>query len=158
MKIDLVNFIKINDKKATYGFTVFSNYLEGLKHLLDGEDIEVDFGQPHLLTVTNELLETLNEKIVMESPPEDIPKTKFIEIMHDIWRLTEYRNHLDKNNDIENEWLAENEVEIIARIKKSIDALNAEDKSLIFEIIDEKKELSKNEIIKYMNEKIGILI
>lgn len=158
MKIDLVNFIKINDKKATYGFTVFSNYLEGLKHLLDGEDIEVDFGQPHLLTVTNELLETLNEKIVMESPPEDIPKTKFIEIMHDIWRLTEYRNHLDKNNDIENEWLEENEIEIIARIKKSIDALNAEDKSLIFEIIDEKKELSKNEIIKYMNEKIGILI
>ncbi len=156
IKIDLVNFIKINDKKAIYGFTVFHHYLEGLKYVLDGEELEVDFGQPHLLTVTNELLETLNEKIELQTPPENIAQTKFIAIMYDVWRLIEYHSHLDRDNEIENEWLKENEFEIISRIREKLNILNSDDKSFVFGIIDEKIKISKDEIVEYMNEKIKI--
>jgi len=154
VKIDFVNFIKTDDKKATYGLSISTTFLEGFKYVLDGEDIDVDFGLPQPLMATKELLETLNENI--ELAPENITQSKFIKVMYDIWKLIEYRIYLDKNSDIEREWLEENERKIIISIQENIDTLNDDEKDFVFDIIDEKMDISKEEIVIYMNEKIAI--
>ncbi len=155
--IDYINIIRVHNKEASYGFRVSKACLEKVQIVLDGgEYVESEFGNPILVNITDELLSTLNEKIVMESQPEDIPKTIFIEIMYDIWKLTEYRNHLDRDNEIENEWLKNNELEITNRIREKINILSADEKSFIIQVMDNKKSILKDEIVNYMNKKIEI--
>ncbi len=157
--IDYINIIRVHNKEASYGFRVSKAFFGKVQIVLDGGDyVESEFGNPLPLNVTGELLETLNEKIVMESQPEEIPKTIFIEIMYDIWKLTEYRARLDKDNKIENEWREKNELEIISRIKNKIDILNNHEREFITQIMDRERSISKEEIVVYMNDKMGIIL
>jgi hypothetical protein len=155
--IDFVNIIRVHNKEASYGFRVPKMFFEKVQNELDGGEYEEsEFGNPHPINVTDELLSTLDEKIVLESPPEDIPKTAFIEIMFDIWKLMEYRNNLDKNNEIENKWLQENKKNIIHSIGEKLEELNSNEQIFISQIIDAERDISKDEIIDLMNKKIGL--
>jgi len=159
LDIDYVNIIRVQNKEASYGFRIPKAFFEKVQNELDGREYEEsEFGNPLPINITEELLGTLNEKVTIESPPDDMPKTAFVKIMYDIWKLTEYRNNLDQENDIENKWLQKNESELIGQIKNKIDTLNNDEKDFIFEIIDEKISISRDEIVEYMNEKLGIEI
>jgi len=155
LDIDYVNVIRVHNKKASYGFRISKNLFEKIQNELDGgEFIENEFGNPHLINVTNELLETLNENI--ELAPENTTQSKFIKVMYDIWKLIEYRTYLDKNSDIEREWLEENERKIIIGIQENIDALDDDEKDFVFDIIDEQMDISKDELVDYMNYKMRL--
>lgn len=155
LDIDYVNIIRVHNKEASYGFCIPKPFFVKVQNELDGGEYEEsDSGNPHPLNVTDELLSTLDEKIVIETPPEDIPKTTFIEIMFDIWRLTEYRNRLDRDSEIENKWLQKNEIEIKNKIGKVIDKLRADEQIFITQILDGKKNILKDEIIEIMEKKL----
>jgi hypothetical protein len=157
LDIDYVNILKVDNKKVSYGFKISKNFFKKVQNELNGgEFIESTFVNLIPINITNELLETLNEKLELETPSENIILTKFIEIMYDIWKLIEYRTHLNKNIDIEKKWLEDNEIEIIAKIQKNINILNSDEKDFILNIIDEKIDISKDNIVKYMNNRIAI--
>ena len=78
--------------------------------------------------------------------------------MYDIWKLAEYRARLDKDNKIENEWREKNELEIISRIKNKIDILNNHEREFVTQIMDRERSISKEEIVVYMNNKMGIIL
>lgn len=147
----------MHNKEASHGLLISKSFFGKVQVVLDGGEYErSEFGNPLPLNLTDELLETLNEKIVMESQSKDIPKTIFIEIMYDVWKLIEYRNHLDKDNKIEKQWLEKNELEIINCIKEKIDILSNNEREFITQIMDGERSISKDVIIVYINNKMGI--
>jgi len=155
--IDYVNIIRVQNKEASYGFRIPKQFFEKVQNELDGGEYEEsEFGNPLPINITEELLETLNEKITIESQPEEITKTAFVEIMYDIWKLTEYRSNLDAKNEIENKWLQKVKLELVGQIKEKIDLVGSDEKDYILEVIEERVSISKEEIVVYMNEKLGI--
>ena len=157
LDIDYINIIRVHNKEASYAFRIPKLFFEKVQNELDGGEYEEnEFGNPHLINVTEKLLETLNEKITIESQPNDISKTAFVEIMYDIWKLTEYRSSLDAEDEIENKWLQKVELELVGQIKNKIDLVSSDEKDFIFEVIEESVSISKEEIVVYMNEKLGI--
>jgi hypothetical protein len=157
LDIDFVNIIRVHNKEASYGFRIPKPFFEKVQNVLDGGEYEEsELGNPHPINGTDELLSTLDEKIVLETPHEDIPRTAFIEIMTDIWKLMEYRNNLDVDNEIEKKWLQENEKNIINTISEKLDRLSSDEVTFVSQIIDGGK-IEKDEIVDLMNEKIGLL-
>ncbi len=157
LDVDFVNIIRVHNKEASYGFRIPKLFFEKVQNELDGGEYEKsEFENPYIINVTDELLSTLDEKIVLETPPEDIPRTAFIEIMFDIWKLIEYRNNFDIDNEIENKWLQENEKNITNKISEKLDKLGSDEQNFISQIIDGKKNILKDEIVELMNKKIGL--
>jgi len=157
LDIDFINIFKIYNKKANIGFRIPRIFFEEIQLILDDcEYEESEFGKPHLINITDELLETLNNRITIESVTKNIAQTVFIEIMYDVWKLLEYRNQLNKNSAIENKWLEELKIEISKNIIERINLIDSDEKDFILEIINENISISKNEIVIYMNKRIGV--
>jgi len=159
LEIDYVNIISIDNKEAKYGFRIAKSFFEKIQIVLDGGEYkESDFGNPLPVVVTNELLKTLDTTINIEVINSDEEKEAFIKIMYDIWELVEYRNHLDINNQIENNWLQRTEKEIIYRIQTKKKFLDENSKYMIEDILNNVNSLSQNKIVEIMNNYLGVVL
>ncbi len=151
-ELSFVNVINIVDNYATFAFRIPITYLFKVKHLLETDEYEEDeFGNPHLINLTEELLFYLNEKIYIQEVNFNKSANKLIKILFDIWELTEYRRYLDKNSDIEFKWLKEIEKDYTYKIKNEIDESLENSFEIINNILENKINVTKENILEIMN-------
>ena len=106
---------------TTYAFRVPITYFQKVNHLLETEEYEEsEWGNLYPVNITAELLSYLKEEIVLNNNPQNENISILIQILFEIWKLTEYRGKLDINSKIERDWLTELEREYSYKIKSKI--------------------------------------
>jgi hypothetical protein len=150
--LSFVNIINVIDNYATFAFGIPITYLFKVKHFLETDEYEEDeFGNPHPINVTDELLSYLNEKIYIQEVNFNKSANKLIKILFDIWELTEYRKYLNKNSDIEFKWLKEIEKDYTYKIKNEIDESLEKSSEIINNILENKINITKENILELLN-------
>ncbi|WP_237919911.1 hypothetical protein [Aliarcobacter butzleri] len=151
-ELTFVNIINVINNYATFAFRIPITYLFKVKHLLETDEYEKDeFGNPHFINLTEELLFYLNEKIYIQEVNFNKSANKLIKILFDIWELTEYRKYLNKNSDIEFKWLKEIEKDYKYKIKNEIDESLENSFEIINNILENKINVTKENILEIMN-------
>ncbi len=151
-ELTFLNIINVMDNYATFAFRIPITYLFKVKHLLETDEYEEDeFGNPHPINVTEELLFYLNEKIYIQEVNFNKSANKLIKILFDIWKLTEYRKYLNKNSDIEFKWLKEIEKDYTYKIKNEIDESLEKSSEIISNILENKVNVTKENILELLN-------
>lgn len=151
-ELTFVNIINVMDNYATFVFRIPITYLFKVKHLLETDEYEEDeFGNPHPINVTEELLSYLNEKIYIQKVNFNKSANKLIIILFYIWELTEYRKYLNKNSDIEFKWLKEIEKDYTYKIKNEIDESLENSFEIINDILENKINVTKENILEILN-------
>jgi hypothetical protein len=150
--LTFINIINVIDNYATFAFRIPITYLFKVKHLLETDEYEEDeFGNPHSINATEELLSYLNEKIYIQEVNFNKSANKLIEILFDIWELTEYRKYLNKNSDIEFKWLKKIEKDYTYKIKNEIDESLEKSSEIINNILENKINVTKENILELLN-------
>ncbi len=156
-EVSFLNVINIVDNYSTYAFKVPVPYFLKVNHYLETDEYEEDeYGNPHPVNVTETLLSNLNEKIVLKEHIQDANIVTLIKILYDIWELIEYREKLDINSKIERDWLTELEREYSYKIKSKINDDMNDNQEFIYSILDNKIQISKENILKLLNENLRV--
>ncbi|MFP3598199.1 hypothetical protein [Chryseobacterium sp. SIMBA_029] len=122
----LITIISIKDNIAVSGFRINKELINAYDDLITGaENININF--PALPV-------TIEEKIIKYLPGVLLPE-KFVngdldkkfEILITLWKLSEFKRHLNKNSSIEMEWLKDLNIE--SEIINSLNSLNASSES-----------------------------
>jgi len=121
-EIDFFNFITIQDSQAiSNGFRIQKVFFERFKNFIEtGEFEESDYGNPMPINVDKSMLVSLTD-ITLKTIPINEKAELFSQMMIRVWKLLEYRERLNKKNDIEYEWLKEIEKEYSKEIQIYLD-------------------------------------
>lgn len=150
--LSFVNIINVVDSYVTFAFRIPITYFFKINHFLETDEYEEDeFGNPHPINVTEELLFYLNEKIHIQEVNFNKSANKLIKVLFDIWELTEYRKYLNKNSDIEFKWLKEIEKDYTYKIKNEIDESLENSFEIINDILENKINVTKENILELLN-------
>lgn len=151
-KLSFLNIINIVDNYSTYAFQVPITYFLKVNHFLETDE----YGNPHLVNVTEELLSYLDETIVLNDTIQNENASILVQILSDIWELIEYREKLDINSKIEKDWLTKLEREYSYKIKSKINDDMKDYQEFIYSVLDNKIQISKENILKLLNESLGL--
>jgi len=157
VELSFINILNVTNERALYGFRVPISYFFKIKNTLDGNEFEESkFANPHPIIITDTLLNTLDGDITFDIPNVNNNLATSIEMMFDIWRLTEYQEKLDIDTVFEREWLREIEnkykIEInqnLLKIKNGNQFKDVEKFSM--EAFDKKTIYSNSDIVDLMN-------
>lgn len=156
-EVSFLNVIAIVDQYATYAFRVPITCFQKVNHLLKTEEYEEsEWGNFYPVNITAELLSYLKEEIVLNNNPQNENISILIQILFEIWELTEYRGKLDINSKIERDWLTELEREYSYKIKNKINDDMNDNQEFIYSILDNKIQISKENILKLLNENLRV--
>jgi len=124
-EIDFFYFISIQNTQAIgNGFRVHKEFFKKIKAFIEtGEFEESSYGNPLPINVDETLLESLNGITIKENPSNKTAES-FSQMMHDVWKLSEYRNRLNKKSVVELEWLEEIEESYSKKIQKYMESLD----------------------------------
>lgn len=149
-EIDFFNFINIQDSQAiSNGFRVQKEFFDRFKNFIEtGEFEESDYDNPMLINVDESMLDSLND-ITLKTIPIDENAESFSQMMFNVWKLSEYRNRLNKKNIVEHEWLEEIEKEYGTDIQRHFEKIETteEFESNIKVFLEGNFTFSNNEII-----------
>ncbi len=147
-ELSFLNIINIVDNYSTYAFRVPVPYFLKVKHYLETAEYEEDeYGNPHPINVTTELLSYLNEEIVLNDNIQNENVSIMIQILYDIWELIEYREKLDINSKIEKDWLDELKEEYSHKIKSEMNDEMKDIQEFIFGVLNENINITKDQIL-----------
>lgn len=157
-KIDVhfFTFVLIKNGIAIGGFRAAKNYFERMRAALEtGSMEESSFGNPTPIIPSQEYLTDFEG---VELPPQtfSVMERPFFEGMFNVAQLKEYRKRLNKKSSIECEWLEEIESEYATRISKQLfnNKANSMGNELVMNYLSGKVDLSEEEIIHLMSEKL----
>ncbi len=150
---DFFNFINIQDSQAiSNGFSVQKVFFERIKNFMDtGEFEESDYGNPTPIIVDKSMVDSLNGITLKEMPLNENAEL-FTQMMFNIWKLSEYRNKLNKKNSVECKWLKEIEEEYGTDIQRHLDKVET-----TTELRNNIEEFLKGNLVILNNEIIDIL-
>jgi len=159
-ELSFINILNVNNERALYGFRVPISYFFKIKNTLDGNEFEEsEFGNPHPIIISNKLLNTLDGNIIIDISNVNTNLTTSIEIIFDIWRLTEYQEKLDINAVFESKWLREIENKYKTKINQNLLKIKDDNKfkdveKFVIEVFDKKTIFSESDIVNLMNKLI----
>ncbi|MET3537662.1 hypothetical protein [Chryseobacterium limigenitum] len=110
-----ITIISINNNIARNGFRLKKDLISAYDNMIDGtEDIDMENLAPLPVTINEKTIRSLQGVILPElSVNKDLDK-KF-EILIDLWKLSEYRKFLNKDSNIEMEWLKTLQLDLIIK-------------------------------------------
>jgi len=153
--IDFFNFININNSEAIGGgFRVQKAFFERFKNFIEvGEFEESNYGNPIPIIPDETLLESL-DGIFLKKVTVNEKAEAFTNMMFCVWKLSEYRNRLNKKNDIENRWLEENEKEFKLKIENHLSQveITSDFKDYIEEFVENKLSINNEIIVNHLND------
>lgn len=156
-EVSFLNVINIVDNYSTYAFRVPITYFLKVNHFLETEEYEEsEYGNPHLINASERLLSYLNENIVLNGTIQNENLSILVQILFDIWKLIEYREKLDINSKIEKDWLTKLEREYSYKIKSKMNDDMKDYQEFIYSVLDNKIRISKENILKLLNESLGL--
>jgi hypothetical protein len=157
--VDFFSFVYVKNKEVFGGFRVTKYYFKKIDQLLEtGEFEKEDYGNPHLIIPTLDILLPLNGIQLRQQTPLKEHEA-FEEMMSLIGKLIDYRERLDQNSKIEMDWLANIEKEYREKIEQKLitaqEAFTNEEKveydKFIKDFVAHKIKPSKEEIVEMMN-------
>lgn len=160
VELSFINILNVNNERASYGFRVPISYFINIKNTLDGNEFEEsEFGNPHPILITDNLLDTLDGNITFDIPSTNNRLNTSIEIMFDIWRLTEYQEKLGIDTVFDREWLSEIENEYKTKINQNLLKIKYDNQfkdveMFVIEFFDKRTIFSKSDIVNLMNKLI----
>jgi len=156
--INFFTFVNIRNGKAIGAFWVerklFSHFRTAIK---TGRFKQNEYGNPiNVIPPDEKMLGSLDDIILQTYTNVEAIK-EFSKMMFDIWKLSEYRDRLDKKNVIEAEWLQDLEEEYSQIILEQTSKLMPTDSLVekINDFLNKRKKISKKEVIDILNEKLN---
>lgn len=157
VELSFINILNVNNERALYGFRVPISYLIKIKNTLDGNEFEEsEFGNPHAIIISDKLLHTLDGNITFDIPNIKNNLKVSLEMMFDIWRLTEYQEKLDTNALFEREWLSEIKNKYKTKIYQNLSKIKDDNQfkdveNFVIKFFDKRTVFSKYDIVNLMN-------
>lgn len=152
-ELSYINIINIVDNHATFAFRIPISYFMNIKHFLETDEYEEsEWGNPYPIIPTNELLSNLTEEVLIHNNIQNENVSILIQTLFDIWELIEYREKLNVNSRIEQDWLKELENKYSYKIKNKMSIVNIEDyNKLIDNILNKELIITKDNILVLLN-------
>ncbi|WP_312740879.1 P-loop NTPase [Sphingobacterium multivorum] len=163
LEIDYFTVIIVKNGVSLGGVRFKKDYFDAFyKNLLGEDNINLDRLTP--IPLGNDL------KIISDLPEISLPppslKAQDIEnrckVLFELWKLSEHRTLLDKNSEIECNWLHSTEIQTAKSIKKLMTTLNQEYEEFsdfVYEGVDDNRIYTKSDIVnqlfKVSNQKIS---
>lgn len=118
-----ITIINIKDNMALSGFRLQKDLLNAFDNWIDGvENVDLKDLAPIPITIDEETVNCLPDVVLPQKPTDKDLDTKF-EILIDLWKLSEFRNYLKKDSDIEMTWLKN--LQIDSNIKSKLNTIKA---------------------------------
>ncbi|RLA84503.1 MAG: hypothetical protein DRG78_01225 [Epsilonproteobacteria bacterium] len=156
-ELSFINILNVDNERALYGFRVPISYFIKIKNTLDGNEFEdCEFGNPHPIIISDKLLNTLDGNITLDIQDTNNNLETSIEMMFDIWRLTEYQEKLDTSAVFEREYLSEIENKYKTKINQNLLKIKDDNQfkdveRFVIESFDKRTVFSKSDIVDFMN-------
>jgi len=157
LNIDFFSIISVKDGVAVGGMRFRKDYFEAFFKLqLGEEDIDYDALAPLPINIDGETIINLPDiKLpIVDSTGVEIGNA--VKILFEIWKLSEYRSRLDKNSELEKNWLQTVESESKYTSEKLINSLSTTNASDLTDLINsalkDKIVYSKEEIMLKLQE------
>lgn len=147
-----------NNKQVINSFTFNNDYFLKFKQFFETNQFDEDNKTTSLPLFPTEAMLATVEGITLKTIKPRKEDEDFYKMMFNIWKLGEYRTHLNVNNRIEKQWLDQSEVEFSNLIKDNMlnalkDPFTLPGRITIEKFLKKEISFSKDEIVQFMIDK-----
>ncbi|MGJ1285075.1 hypothetical protein ACR79P_19785 [Sphingobacterium spiritivorum] len=160
LPIDFYTIVTVKDGIATGGMRFQRGYFEAVEKILDGdEDVDLENVRPLDVFPDKDTIKAIPGIELYEQSAFDRQKEIMVNVLFELWRLSEYRMRLDPESKIELEGLEMLESEIGKGIKNKMRTLTApspEFSTFVKAGLNRGTIYSQQDIVEYMNETLKL--